>query len=201
MRHSATTPLVGRFFLSASLALAALLVTASPALAQDTTPLSTDDLVSLVGEVVVEEAAQADQRVRKAREIYEEAKRRGTRQQQTEAAGELERATERSRNANAKLDEARVNALAEKSGRSPAEIRAMRESGMGWGAIANQTGVHPSVNAQGKGKNKASGRGGEKPADEASSRGAGKGRGMPKDAEDLPPEATGKGKTKGKGSQ
>ncbi|WP_285907189.1 hypothetical protein [Pseudodesulfovibrio pelocollis] len=176
-----------------SLALAVLLATTCPALAQDTTPLTTDDLVSLVGEVVVEEAAQADERVRKAREMYDEVMRRGTRQQQTEAGRELDRARERSGIAARNLDEARVKAIAEKSGRSPAEIRAMRDSGMGWGAIANETGVHPSVNAKGKAKGKG--------ADAAKGRGAGKGRAASGNAVDLPPEATGKGKAKGKGSQ
>jgi hypothetical protein len=194
-----------------ALMLAAAAMLPRPALAQDTTPLTTNDLVSIVGQAVVEDAAQADERVRRAKDAYDAAMRSGTRQQQTEASGELEQATERSRSANARLDEARVEAIAEKSGRSPAEIRSMRESGMGWGAIANETGVHPSVNARGqakgrsgdkrKGKDKDRDRDRNRTPDtdaDASKTGKGKGRGAGAD-EQLPDADTGKGKAKSKG--
>ncbi|MFH1914313.1 MAG: hypothetical protein ABIK45_08585 [Pseudomonadota bacterium] len=208
MPHAITKISFRIFFLTMALA-AALAMPASVA-AQDTAPLSTDDLVSLVGEAVVEDAAQADERVRKAREVYDEVMRRGTRQQQSDAAGELERARERSRDAGQKLDEARVEAIARESGRSPSEIRVMRESGMGWGAIANETGVHPSVNAkgktQGKDKGKIQGKGEDKGKDKGKDKDKGKGKAPGKGGgggadQPLTDADTGKGKAKGKGSQ
>ncbi|ADU63613.1 MAG: hypothetical protein KUA35_16585 [Pseudodesulfovibrio sp.] len=149
--------------------------------AQDTAPLSTDDLVSLVGRAVVEDAAQADERVRKAQAVYDEVRRGGTPEQQRTANRDLEQAREQCRYAEQKLDTARVEGIARKSGRSPAEIQSMRASGMGWGAIANETGVHPSVNAKGNAKS------------------SGKGKG--KSADDTMGTDTGKSKAKGKGKQ
>jgi hypothetical protein len=179
MHHPVTKFSIRTFF--STMVLAAAL--AMPALvnAQDTAPLSTDDLVSLVGEAVVEEAAQADERVRKAKAVYDEVRRRGTPEQQRTANRDLEQAREQCRYAEQKLDTARVEAIARKSGRSPAEIQSMRASGMGWGAIANETGVHPSVNAKGNAK----------------SSGKGKGR----SADDTLGTGTGKSKAKGKGRQ
>lgn len=164
-----------------AMVLTALLCVPALVNAQDTTPLSTEDLVSLVGEAVVEDAAQADERVRKAKEVYDEVRRRGTPEQQRTATRELEQAREQCRYAEQKLDTARVEAIARESGRSPAEIQSMRASGMGWGAIANETGVHPSVNARGNAKS------------------GGKGKG--KSADDTLGMGTGKSKAKGKGKQ
>lgn len=48
--------------------------------------------------------------------------------------------------------QAKVTALAEDSDLSESEIIAMRESGMGWGKIANDLGIHPSVLGAGSGK-------------------------------------------------
>ncbi|MUM76545.1 hypothetical protein GKC30_02730 [Pseudodesulfovibrio sp. F-1] len=155
MHHAAANTSPNTFLLT--MALAASLVMPTLVAARDTAPLSRDDLVSLVGEAVVREANRAEERVRRAKERYEQVNRRGTRWQQSEAAVELERARERFGIAAHNLDEAQVRAIAERSGRSPSEIRAMRESGMGWGDIANETGVHPSVNAKGNGADAAKG--------------------------------------------
>lgn len=179
MHHFVTKAILRNVF--PAMVLAAALAMPALANAQDTTPLSTDDLVSLVGEAVVEEAAQADERVRKAKEVYDEVRRRGTPEQQRTATRDLEQAREQCRYAEQKLDTARIEAIARKSGRSPAEIQSMRASGMGWGAIANETGVHPSVNARGNAKS------------------GGKGKG--KSADDTLGTGTGKSKAKGKGKQ
>lgn len=179
MQHLVTKLFIRSVF--PAMVLAAALVMPALVNAQDTTPLSPDDLVSLVGRAVVEDAAQADERVRKAKAVYDEVRRRGTPEQQRTANRELTQAREQCRYAEQKLDAARVEAIARKSGRSPAEIQSLRASGMGWGTIANETGVHPSVNARGNAKS------------------SGKGKG--KSADDTLDTGMGKSKAKGKGKQ
>lgn len=51
-----------------------------------------------------------------------------------------------------KADELRVQALSRVSGRSPAEIQAMREGGRGWGSIAKELGVPASALGLGHGR-------------------------------------------------
>lgn len=84
-------------------------------------------------------------------------------QARTEAQSSLQ-------DANQDLENQRVQALARESGKSEAEVQAMRQSGMGWGRMARDLGVHPSAlgignakaaqkpkknsNAGGKGKKK-----------------------------------------------
>lgn len=129
---------------------ACVLLASGSAFAQETTT-ATDELIGILGEAVVQEAAEANENVRKAKEIYEQAKQAGTRAEQEAAKQEVEEAEQEQEEASAKLDDARADALAEQSGRSRAEIQAMRDSGMGWGRIAKELDVHPSAMGKGKG--------------------------------------------------
>ena len=87
-----------------------------------------------------------------------------------------------------------TGALATASGVSQADIDGMRASGMGWGEIAHELGVHPSVLGLGKTKAKEERTRSTKGLDtaETSSKGGGKALGLAGKAE--------KGNTSGKGS-
>lgn len=94
------------------------------------------------------------------------------------------------------LDQARINALAREAGVSSARVSAMRSSGMGWGRIAKELGVHPSVLGMGKGKGRGTRKGyveddpyaldgayedgGKKPWKKYKGKGKGKGKGRGK---------------------
>lgn len=99
----------------------------------------------------------------------------------------------------ASLNRTKVEALAANSNLSAAEIESMRASGMGWGRIAKEAGVHPSVlgTGSGKSKGKAKGKGKSK----------GKDWDMDEDADDADDEGgkgngnKNKGKGKGKGKK
>jgi hypothetical protein len=138
--------------------IAALLTLSLPgyAFAQEATTQATDEILGLLGQAVVEDATQASDRVRRAREVLNEVLKTGTAEEQQQAAQEMNQARQEYQKAEKNLDTARINAIAEKSGRSPEDIQAMRQSGMGWGAIAKETGIHASASGkgQGKGKNK-----------------------------------------------
>lgn len=130
-----------------------------PASAQETTS-ATDELMDLVGKAIVEETTQRSEEVKKAKEILDVVlqDKEATEQEKTEAEKKLEEAEKNYAESEKKLDQAKVDALAERSGKSPAEIQAMRDSGMGWGKIAKETGVHPSALGKGKGKDKGKGK-------------------------------------------
>ena len=131
-------------------------------LAQSEPIFTQEELIGLVGEAVVQETTEASEEVRKAKEILDAVRKEGTATEQEQAQETVRNAEERLTRAQGNLDEARINAFAEQSGKSPAEIQAMRDSGMGWGRIAKETGVHPSTSGkgkkQGKSKNKNKGK-------------------------------------------
>lgn len=137
----------------------ALVLFPSFAAAQESPILTTDELISIVGEAVVEEASDASEEVRKAKEILDAVKKAGNAEEQEQAQKDLEAAEERYGEASAKLDEARVDSFARESGKSPSEIQAMRDSGMGWGRIAKEVGIHPSASGKGKGKGRSKNKG------------------------------------------
>ena len=132
---------------------ALLLLNATVTFAQETAS-ATDELISLVGQAVVEEATQASDDVKKAKEVLDVVLGTGTPAEQKQAQKEVEEAEEKYAVAEKKLDTARVDAIAQQCGKSSAQIQAMRNSGMGWGKIAKDCGIHPSVNSKGKGKDK-----------------------------------------------
>ena len=67
---------------------------------------------------------------------------------------EYEHAEHEHQELNAKLDRARIHAIAEAADVRPKKVRKMREDGMGWGKIAKTLGVHPSVIGKGRQKHK-----------------------------------------------
>ncbi|EGB14237.1 hypothetical protein DND132_1024 [Pseudodesulfovibrio mercurii] len=133
------------------LAAALLILAASPVLAQGE-DLTKDELVSLVGEAVVQEAADSSEEVARAKRILDAVRGRKDAPQQevSEAQMDYDRARDRYRKAESDLDNAKVNELALQCNKTSDQIRAMRDSGMGWGRIAKECGMH----GVGKGKNK-----------------------------------------------
>lgn len=115
---------------------------------------ATDELVSLVGKAIVEETTRRSEEVKKAKEILDVILKDGTAEEQEKAKRNYDEAESRYRDSAKKLDQARVDAIAEQCGKSPAEIQAMRDSGMGWGNIAKECGIHPSVSGKGNGNGK-----------------------------------------------
>lgn len=132
----------------------ALLLLNTPVTFAQETASATDELISLVGQAVVEEATQASDDVKKAKEVLDVVLGTGTPAEQKQAQKEMEEAEEKYATAEKKLDTARVDAIAQQCGKSSVQIQAMRNSGMGWGKIAKDCGIHPSVNSKGKGKDK-----------------------------------------------
>lgn len=123
--------------------------------AQEDNPLTAQDLlIDLVGEAIVEETTKRSEEVRKAKEILDAMRKAGTKKEQDQAEKDLDEAEDNYRDAQKKLDTARLDAFAEQCGKSPSQIQAMRNSGMGWGRIAKECGIHPSVAGKGKGKGK-----------------------------------------------
>ncbi|WP_319584365.1 hypothetical protein [uncultured Pseudodesulfovibrio sp.] len=137
------------------LAGALLLFAASPALAQGE-DLTQDELVSLVGQAVVEEAAASSKEVAKAKEILDAVRNRKNAPEKdvAEAQMEYDQARDRYSKAQSNLDNVKVDKLALQCGKTSDQIRAMRDSGMGWGRIAKECGGH----GIGKGKDKAKGK-------------------------------------------
>jgi len=117
---------------------------------------TTDELISLVGKAIVEETTQASEEVKKAKEILDVVLKDGTLEEQEQAQKDVEEAEGNYAARVKKLDTARTDAIAAQCGKSSAEIQAMRNSGMGWGKIAKECGIHPSTSGKGnaKGKNK-----------------------------------------------
>jgi len=106
---------------------------------------SLSTIEGLVGQVT-----NAEEQLEQVRQIYEQAKQAGNVQEASTAEKEIERAEKQLSQSETRLDEARVNALADEAGVSPQKVRELRLSGKGWGVIAKELGVHPS--ALGKGK-------------------------------------------------
>ncbi|BDQ36814.1 hypothetical protein SYK_11740 [Pseudodesulfovibrio nedwellii] len=136
-----------------------LAIPINTALAQGEPIFTQEELIGLVGEAVVQETTEASDEVRKAKEILDAMRKEGTVAEQQQAQTNVENAEKKFTKAQGKLDEARVDAFARESGKSPADIQAMRDSGMGWGRIAKETNVHPSTSGKGKGKTKNKGKG------------------------------------------
>ncbi len=132
-----------------------LLIPAS-AIAQNDPLTAQDQLIDLVGKAIVEETTQRSEEVRKAKDILDVILKEGTAttEEKQEAEKSVEEAEEKYAESQKKLDTARVDAFAEQCGKSSAQIQAMRDSGMGWGKIAKECGVHPSASGKGKGKEK-----------------------------------------------
>jgi len=130
-----------------------LLLLPQMSFAQETTS-ATDELIGLVSKAVVEEVIEADEELRAAKEILDILITDGTEADQEQAKEDVEKAEEKYEAAEKKLDTARTDAFAEQCGKSSAQIQAMRDSGMGWGKIAKECGIHPSAAGKGKGKSK-----------------------------------------------
>lgn len=128
----------------------------STAPAQDSPATAQQELINLVGEAIVEETTQRSEEVRKAREVLDVIlnKKDATQEEKEQAEQELEEAEESYAKAQKELNQARLDAFAEQCGTSAAQIQAMRDSGMGWGSIAKECGIHPSAAGKGKGKGK-----------------------------------------------
>jgi hypothetical protein len=167
------------------------------ALAQEATIQTTDEILGLLGKAVVEDATQASDRVRRAREVLNEVLKTGTAEEQQQAAQEMNQARQEYQKAEKNLDTARINAIAEKSGRSPEDIQAMRQSGMGWGAIAKETGIHASVNGKGQGQGQGQARGKNKSYTDDD--GDTLGNSADKDSDNTKGNGNKKSKDKGKG--
>lgn len=140
--------------------LAAALILPIQANAQDNPRTAQDQLIDLVGKAIVEETTQRSEEVRKAKDILDVILKEGTAtpEQKEEAEKKLEDAEENYAKAQKKLDSARVDAFADQCGKSSAQIQAMRDSGMGWGKIAKECGIHPSAAGKGKDKSKSKGK-------------------------------------------
>lgn len=139
-----------------TLTLTALLLFPALGQAQDTPMTAQEELIKLVGEAIVEETTQRSEEVRKAKQILDVVlgNDNATAQEREQAQQDVNEAEEKYAESQAKLDTARVDAFAEQCGKSSAEIQAMRDSGMGWGRIAKECGIHPSAAGKGKDKNK-----------------------------------------------
>jgi hypothetical protein len=137
-----------------------LLLAAAPTLAQNE-GLSREELISLVGEAIVEEASRSSEEVAKAKEILDAVRNRknASEKEVAEAQMEYEQARDRYNRAQSNLDDAKVDRLALQCGKTSDQIRAMRDSGMGWGRIAKECGGHGVGKAKGKDKAKRKGKG------------------------------------------
>jgi len=133
---------------------AATLVIPFSAQAQGDPRTAQNELIDLVGKAIVEETTQRSEEVRKAKEILDVVLKQGTTAEQEQAQQDVDIAEDKYAKAQKKLDTARVDAFADQCGKSPTQIQAMRDSGMGWGKIAKECGVHPSAAGKGKGKSK-----------------------------------------------
>lgn len=120
-------------------------------------------------DAVLDEVTKAMERYQRARETYEAVKRGEVPPEILErtrkAAGEVtpealeEEAAKEVVESQAAYDQSKVAALANASGRSEAEVQALRDSGKGWGVIAKELGVHPSALGQGSPYSANSGKG------------------------------------------
>jgi hypothetical protein len=91
----------------------------------------------------------------KAKEILDAVRNRNNAPQKDVAAAQMdyEQARDRYNRAQSNLDNAKVGQLARQCGKTSDQIRAMRDSGMGWGRIAKECGGRGVGKAKGKNKN------------------------------------------------
>lgn len=108
----------------------------------------------VIADSVFDTVDEAMVRAEKARQVYDRVRNLGKPAAEVQKAkDDVTRAEADLGKANAALDSARIHALAEAGGVSDEQVRAMRASGKGWGAIAGELGVHPSVVKRGAKKN------------------------------------------------
>ncbi len=100
----------------------------------------------------LERVLQAANDVQRAKEAYESAADPGERERYRRHYEDLR---ERHEGSKANLDRARIYAIADEADVSPRRVRRMRADGMGWGKIAKELGIHPSVVGKGHGEGKA----------------------------------------------
>lgn len=126
---------------------------------------------SLIPDPLFQAVDNALNDVTRARNLYNKAVSAGDEEAAAEARDAVNKAESDLGEAEANLDQERIAALSEASGVSEADIQAMRESGMGWGVIAKEIGLHPSAVARsGKGQGKGQSK-------DKSNKGKGKGKG------------------------
>lgn len=152
--------------------LAAVLVVAnvSPGLADTTTPTPSEIIERAITDTERMARDKVDEAIREMERIRDVISRR---RDEGDTEG-VRRAEEDFRRAERRVNDTKVQALAEASGESPRRIRALRESGMGWGRIAKELGVHPGVVGQGKGQGAAKGKGNAKGKSKAAKKSKGK---------------------------
>lgn len=115
-----------------TLTFVALFLIPALAQAQEQDPRTAqDELISLVGDALVQEANDASEEVRKAKEVLDKVRKKGTTEEKEEAAKQYDEAEKNYSDVQKKIETARVDAFAEQCGKSPADIQAMRDSGMG----------------------------------------------------------------------
>ncbi|MFV0350388.1 MAG: hypothetical protein ACK5JO_17600 [Halodesulfovibrio sp.] len=108
----------------------------------------------VIADSVFDKVDEAMGRAERARDVYDRVKNVGKPAEVRKAEEDLKNAEDNLRNANAKLDYAREKAIADAAGVSPEKVRQMRASGMGWGNIAKDLGLHPSIVSKGAKKSK-----------------------------------------------
>jgi hypothetical protein len=123
-----------------ALALAAILLL--PGMPRNATAADAASVIGAIDDAVRE----AD----RARDAYDRVRSSGDR----DAISRYERDW---RDSEYKLEDARIENLSRESGMSPSRIRAMRESGMGWGQVAKEAGAHPGSLGVGHSKSKKGG--------------------------------------------
>ncbi|MGE4297814.1 MAG: hypothetical protein AB7E47_07280 [Desulfovibrionaceae bacterium] len=112
------------------------------AMADDAAPLIAEQLFDKVDRV----AAELDT----AAKAYEKIKQVGDAEAIKQAEATMQAAETELDKAEADLNTARVAALAKAAGVPESQVVAMRQSGMGWGVIAKELGVHPGLVAHTK---------------------------------------------------
>ncbi len=124
---------------AAALLLALLTLALAPGMTRAAHAADADTIIGAVDDAM----RQAD----RARDAYDRVRTSGDR----DATARYEREW---RDSEYKLEDARIENLSRESGMSPARIRSMRESGMGWGQVAKEAGAHPGSLGVGHSKGK-----------------------------------------------
>ena len=120
--------------------------------ATDAAVAAANQAKTLVPPSVLEELDTAWAGVQKAKAAYDEAMLTNNQALLNQRWEDIKQAHTALYRAENKADEVRVQALSRTSGRSAAEIQAMREAGKGWGVIAKDLGVPASSLGLGHGR-------------------------------------------------
>lgn len=131
-----------RHLLPVTLLLTLLAAALVPGMTRSAHAADADSIIGAVDDAM----RQAD----RARDAYDRVRSSGDR----DAISRYERDW---RDAEYKLEDARIENLSRESGMSPSRIRDMRESGMGWGQVAKEAGAHPGSLGVGHSKGKKGG--------------------------------------------